>query len=232
MIRIVLAGCLLFSATTSSAIAAEQQYSVTDFDTIRMQAPFRVTVVTGKGNSARGQGDRDALDRVSLQVSGGVLTIRAAASPYSERAGKSGKVELFITTSTVRRVMMGGNGALIIHGMKGVRGDLALAGNGDLEVHGIDLDRLVVNSAGSGRVGLAGRAANARIQVIGAGSIDGAELAARDIVIDSQGPGSILLTGTGAANVDVQGSGDVKVLGKVACTVRQAGSGQLECGGK
>src|SRR3546814_3406344 len=51
------------------ALAAEQQYSVTHFDTVRMQAPFRVIISTGKGNSGRGEGERDALDRVSLDVS-------------------------------------------------------------------------------------------------------------------------------------------------------------------
>lgn len=231
MIRTIWAGCLLLAAATPSAWAAEQQYSVTNFDTVRMQGPFRVTIVTGKGNSARGVGDRDALDRVSLNVAGGVLTIRAAAPRYGEADRNLGRVELSITTATVRRVMMGGNGALNIQGMKGVRGDINLAGNGDLEVSGMSLDQLVVNSAGSGRIRMAGQAGVARIQVIGAGSIDAPGLVAKDIFIDSQGPGSILLTGTGGADIDVQGSGNVKVLGKVACTTKQAGSGLLECGG-
>lgn len=232
MIKSIWAGCLFLAAVPLPAWAAEQQYSVTNFDTVRMQGPFRVTIVTGKGNSARGQGDRDALDRVSLNVSGGVLTIRAAASRYGEADRNPGRVELFLTTATVRRVMMGGNGTLNIQGMKGVRGDLNLAGNGDLVVSGISLDELVVNSAGSGRIRIAGHAGNARIQAIGAGSIDGTELVAKDIVVDGQGPGSIILTGTGSADVNMQGSGDVKVLGKVACTIRQAGSGLLECGEK
>src|SRR3546814_1259315 len=55
------------------ALAAEQPYSVTHFDTVRMQVPFRVIISTGKGNLGRGEGERDALDRVSLDVSGGVL---------------------------------------------------------------------------------------------------------------------------------------------------------------
>src|SRR3546814_14516441 len=33
------------------ALAAEQQYSVTHFDTVRMQVPFRVIISTGKGRS-------------------------------------------------------------------------------------------------------------------------------------------------------------------------------------
>src|SRR3546814_20640925 len=68
---------------------------------------------------------------------------------------------------------MGGNGALQIDGMKGVRGELSLAGNGDLDVSGVALDHLIVNSAGGGRIRMAGQGGDARIQVIGAGSIEG-----------------------------------------------------------
>ena len=231
MIRNIWAACLLFTATISSASAAEQQYSVTNFDTVRMQGPFRVTIITGKGNSARGVGDRDALDRVSLNVSGGVLTIRAGASRYGEADRNPGRVELFLTTGTVRRVMMGGNGALSIQGMKGVRGDINLAGNGDLEISGMALDQLIVNSAGSGRIRMAGNAGNARIQIIGAGSIEAPGLSAKTAAIDSQGPGSITLTATGTADVTVKGSGDVTVLGKPACKISQTGSGEVRCGG-
>src|SRR3546814_7606939 len=96
------------------ALAAEQQYSVTHFDTVRMQVPFRVIISTGKGNSGRGEGERDALDRVSLDVSGGVLTIRAKPDRFGQEKRNPGRVTLYLTTAAVRRVVMGGNGALQI----------------------------------------------------------------------------------------------------------------------
>lgn len=232
MIKDILAAFFGLALLAVPAVAAEQQYSVTDFDTVRMQGPFNVTIITGKGNSARGEGQRDALDRVSLNVSGGILTIRAAAPPYGGQARNFGRVDLVITTGVVRRVSMGGNGSLAIQGLKGVRGDINLAGNGDLEVNGVAVDQLVVNSAGNGRIRLSGRAGQARVQVIGAGSIDSPELVAKDLILESQGPGSVLLTAAGTAQVSVQGSGNVRVLGNAACKVNQTGSGLVECGGK
>ncbi|HKR16285.1 GIN domain-containing protein [Rhizorhapis sp.] len=231
MIRKILAAMAgLTVAVAGPAFAAQQQYSVTDFHTVRMQAPFRVVVLTGKGNSAQGEGARDALDRVSLSVSGGVLTIRAAASRYGEQNRNAGAVELLISTPAVRRVIMGGDGSLSVHGMRGVRGDISMAGNGDLEVDGVAVDQLVVNSAGGGRIRLSGRAGQARVQVIGAGNIEAPGLVAKDLVLDSQGPGSIALSASGMAEVTVKGAGDVKVLGPAACKVSQAGSGLVECG--
>ncbi|MCF8708032.1 head GIN domain-containing protein [Rhizorhapis sp. SPR117] len=228
--KILICSLMLSMAISVHAAAATQQYSVTNFDTVRMQAPFHVTIVTGQGNSARAEGERDALDRVSLNVSGGVLTIRAAPPRFGQENGNSGKVSVIITTATLRRVLMGGNGVLTINGMKGTRGDVNLAGNGDLEINGVALDQLVVNSAGSGRIRLAGKAGDARVQVIGAGSIEAPEFIAKTLTIDSQGPGSIVLAATGTADVTVKGSGDVTVRGRPACKTSQAGSGQLICG--
>ncbi|MBK5264786.1 MAG: DUF2807 domain-containing protein [Alphaproteobacteria bacterium] len=228
--KIVMCSLMLSTAAPGFAEAATQQYSVTNFDTVRMQAPFHVTIVTGQGNSARGEGERDALDRVSLSVSGGVLTIRASRSRVGQENGNPGKVSLIITTATVRRVLMGGNGVLSINGMKGTRGDINMAGNGDLEINGVALDQLVINSAGSGRIRLSGSAGDARVQVIGAGNVEAPQLVAKTLTIDSQGPGSIVLTATGTADVIVKGSGDVTVRGRPACKTSQAGSGQLICG--
>lgn len=213
------------------ATAAEQPFSVTNFDTVRMYGPLTVEIATAKGNSARGVGDRSALDRVSLNVSGGVLTIRMLPQRAGTQERKTGSATLYITTATVRRVQMGGSGTLKIEGMKGVRGDLNLLGSGDLEVVGVAVDQLVVNSAGNGRVRLAGRAGMARIQAIGAGNVEAPALVARTAVIVNQGPGAITLTADTAADIAVQGSGDVTVLGKPACKIAQTGSGEVNCGG-
>src|SRR3546814_7707902 len=101
-----------------------------------------------------------------------VLTIRARPDRFGQEKRNPWRVTLYLTTGAVRRVVMGGNGALQIDGMKGVRGELSLAGNGDLDVSGVALDHLIVNSAGGGRIRMAGQAGDARIQVIGAGSIE------------------------------------------------------------
>lgn len=224
--------CLLPIVLPSAALAAEQQYNVTNFDTVRMQGPFSVVIVTGKGNSARGQGDRSALDRVSLDVSGGVLTIRMLPPRMGEQERNAGRATLTITTATVRRVLMGGSGAMRIEGLKGVRGDLNLSGSGDLEVNGVAVDQLVVNNAGNGRVRLSGNAGSARIQMMGAGSLEAPGLVVKNATIDSQGPGSITLTAAGTADLSVKGSGNVTVLGKAACKISQQGSGEVLCGGR
>src|SRR3546814_5895705 len=101
--------------------------------------------------------------------------------------------------------------------MKGVRGELRLAGNRDLDVSGVALDHLIVNSAGGGRIRMAGQAGEARIQVIGAGRIEAPGLTAKTLNIIRQGPGSITLTHTGTAEVPEKGTSEVIALGDPAC---------------
>src|SRR3546814_14743847 len=106
-------------------------------------------------------------DLVSLDVSGGVLTIRAKPDRFGQEKRNPGRVTLYLTTAAVRRVVLGGNGALQIDGMKGVRGALSLAGNGDLDVSGVALDHLIVKSHGVGRIRMAGYTGEPRLLVIG-----------------------------------------------------------------
>src|SRR3546814_3111757 len=49
------------------ALAAEQQYSVTHFDTVRMQVPFRVIISTGK-RSEEHTSELQSLMRISYAV--------------------------------------------------------------------------------------------------------------------------------------------------------------------
>src|SRR3546814_14234430 len=102
---------LLIVFVGGPALAAEQQYSVTHFDTVRMQAPFRVIISTGRGNSGRGEGERDAVDRVSLDASGGALPIRARPARLGQERRNPGRGTLYRTTER-KGVARGTQGAI------------------------------------------------------------------------------------------------------------------------
>jgi hypothetical protein len=214
------------------ALAATQPYVVTAFDSVRVEAPVRVVIRTGGGSSARGEGDRIILDRLDVQVSGGLLLVRLrpAASPGEQRPG--GSATLTLSTGTIRRVQLSGGGSLAIDVMKGQRGDIALAGSGDISIGKVAVDRLVAMVAGNGRMTLAGNAGIVEARATGAGVVDAAGLKAKQATLVNQGPGSITLTANGPADISTAGSGDVTVLGMAACKVARGGTGRISCGGK
>ncbi|AUW57208.1 DUF2807 domain-containing protein [Sphingobium sp. SCG-1] len=218
-------------AASAPAAAATQGYTITRFDSIRVDAPVRVFVTTGMGVTAKGDGDRDALDRVDMQVSGNLLVIRMKPRRPEEKGG-GGPVTLRLSTDDLRRATLTGGGSLTIDKMRGQRGDIMLGGGGDISIGAVALDQVSVLLSGAGRVTLAGKAGRADMRVSGPGVLTADALVSRDARLVNEGTGSISATASATADVSAFGSGDVLVQGKAACTVKHNGAGRVLCGGE
>jgi hypothetical protein len=212
------------------ALADTQNYTISSFDSVRVEAPVTLILTTGGGSSGRGEGPRATLERLRVEVSGRVLKISMVAATGGGRS--AGPATLRFSTGDLRRVMLTGGGSVTINRMKGVSGDIVLGGNGDVTVQAVDVDRLTVMLAGGGRATLAGRAGVADLRVSGPGSIAADKLIARQSRLSSDGPGGIDVTTVVAADIRTSGTGDVTVLGKPACTVKNLGTGRVLCAGE
>ncbi len=215
------------------AAAATRSYIVTDFNALRVEAPIEVVVESGRGVSAKGEGDADMLARLDFAVSAQTLTVRLVRSPYeSRRERPDGPVRLHLTVPSLRRAQLSGSGNLKVSGLDRLRAELGSAGSGNLSVTGIQSDNLAITQAGSGTVTVAGRTNKLTVQTVGSGQLDGKALAAIDVGLAVEGSGSVDLAASRSAKVIATGSGTVTVTGKAACTVSHAGSGSVSCGGK
>lgn len=227
---------ILFAAALSASgagAAATRSYIVTDFESMRLEGSIDVTVQTGRGISARGEGDADALERVDLNVSGRQLTIRLKPALFEARRDKpTGPIKILITVPELRRAQLSGSGSLRVTGLSKTRAEVASIGSGSLSVSGIDTDDLGVIQLGSGSLQLAGKAKTAKMQVSGSGALDGKALAVADLMLTSDGASSIAVRADRAAKIIATGSGNLLVEGKAACTVSHTGSGVIRCGGK
>lgn len=216
----------------SGASAASRTYIVTDFDSLRLDAPIDVSVETGRGISARGEGDREVLERIDLSVSARVLTIRLKPSPYSARpSGGLGATRLSLTVPALRRIRLTGAGSLHAKGLDRGRVEIVAAGSGTLAVAGVDSDMLDVTQLGAGSVALAGKTKSLVLRISGAGAFDAGALDAADLDLRLDGPASVTAKAARAARIVAVGPGSVTVTGKGACTVTHAGSGTVLCGG-
>lgn len=221
---------VLTTMAAAPAMAATQAYVVTSFDAVRIDAPIRVELTTGRGVAASGEGPRATLDRIALSVSGRLLTIRM--TPLRPGEKNAGPATLRLSTGELRRLVMVGGGAVSVDRMKGLSGDIAVGGNGDVTVAAIEVDRLTVSLAGGGRVTLSGKAGSADIRLSGPGELAASALAARTARVSNDGPGNIALSATTSADVRASGTGDVTVIGAAACTVANDGTGRVACGGE
>lgn len=214
--------------------SARRTFVVTDFDTVRLEAPIDATIVTGKGASAIGTGDRDTLDALELTVNGNALTIRMRK--VASLGGSGGKARLptriAITTGELRRATVSGAGNLTADRLKGQRTEATLRGAGAINVGRVATDRLDVGLLGAGSMTLGGTALQMTATISGSGRLDAVALDARRIKIDTEGAVDAQVSAREEAIVGANGDGRLVVGGNAKCTVRKMGNASVTCGGE
>ncbi|MCW2367238.1 hypothetical protein M2341_002685 [Sphingobium sp. B7D2B] len=216
----------------SAANAANRTYIVTDFDSIRVEGPLEVSLETGRGASARGEGDRATLDALQLTVSARTLTVRlrAPGAGAAGARGDRGTARLALTAPSLRRVQLVGSGLLRVKGLNKAAADVNLVGSGRIEVRGIELDDLKLVQGGAGSTLLSGQARKVQIGLSGSGTLDASDLRAVDLDLAVDGAATAEAFAERTAKVMLVGTGSAVVEGRPACTVRQVGSGLVRCG--
>lgn len=222
---------LLAFAAAVPAEAAERTYSVTDFDRVQVDGPYRVILTSGRSSAARAEGSTEALDHVSIDVQGGTLRVRRNRSAWgAPPSGGTGPVTVTLATRDIRNAQVAGSGSLDVDRAKGLRVDLSVSGSGRLSVASVEADNLIVGLLGGGKITLAGRAKQLKATVQGSGDLAAAGLTADDAQIGSDTAGHVAVGVAKTAKVTATGAGDVEIIGSPTCSVQAKGSGQVTCG--
>lgn len=216
-----------------AAPVARQTYTISEFDTVRLEAPVQVILATGRGVSASGTGDRDTLDGLVLDVSGRVLTIRNRQ--VMTLGGSGGKARaptiLTLTTGDLRRASVLGSGSMSVDRLKGAQTDARVQGSGTLTVAALATDRLDVGLTGAGSMTLSGAVPDMTVAVSGSGRLDAAALRVERLRIDAEGSGDVQAQAVRQASASANGTGRIVVTGKPQCTVHKMGNASITCGG-
>jgi hypothetical protein len=221
----------LLLGSSGSALAAERRYSVTDFDRIQVDGPYQVVLTTGAASSARAIGSPAALERLSIDVQGRTLRVRANNNAWGGYPGAPTDVAaVTLTTRDLQAATVNGSGALTIDRAKGLKLSISLIGSGRAAIRALESDNLFVNMLGSGTMNLSGKTKTLRAELHGAASLDAAGLVAADAQLFADSAGDIKLAVSRAVTVQATGAGDVTISGSPACTVKISGSGQVRCG--
>jgi hypothetical protein len=230
MTRILPLALLAFAAAAPAG-AAERSYSVTDFDRVQVEGPYRVTVTTGLASGARVEGSPEAIERLSVEVLGTTLRVRANQSAWGGYPGdRAGPVSITLTTRDLRAAAVVGSGSLDVDRTRGLRVDLSVNGSGRLAVMAMEADNLVIGLLGGGRITLAGRARQLKATIRGSGDLAAAELRVDDAQLVADTAGNVSVGVARTARVTATGPGDVEILGTPSCTVEAKGSGEVHCG--
>jgi hypothetical protein len=219
---------LIAALIASPAAAGERSFSVTDFNQVRVNGPYKVKLVTGVSPRARAIGSTAALDGVAIDMMGRVLTIRRSPSAPSGYPGQQpGPVEIEIGTHDLTHATVVGSGSLDVASVKGQTFNLIVEGAGSARVGALTSDQIKVQLSGSGSAALAGTVKSATFIVRGTASLDAKRLQIKDAVIGSEGPAVISASVSNSAKLDVNGVSQVTLAGSPACTVKSSGSAEV-----
>lgn len=210
------------------AFAADRNFSVTGFDRVRVDGPYKVVLTTSTAPFARASGDAFALDGVDIGVQGRTLVIRPHRETWGGFPGRAGgTVTISIGTHDLAAAWVNGSGSLAIDRVRGLSFDVAIQGAGAVSIADSDVDQLKVAVNGTGIARIAGRAKKLTAIVRGASVFDGASLQVRDATLGAEGPATIRASVDGEAGVDARGLATVTLDGSPSCTVRSQGSASV-----
>lgn len=216
---------LVLAGVAAPAPAAERSFTVTGFDRIRLDGPFRVRLATGVAPFAKASGSPAALNGVSVEVQGQTLVVRKSPGGWGGYPGESpGPVEISLGTHDLTAAWLNGAGSLAIDKAKAQSFDLSVQGAGSVTIGRLIADKLRVGISGSGSAAVTGKAADVRAIVRGTGSFDGAGLSSKDASIGAEGTTTVKLSASNSAKVDAQGLAVVELGQRPSCTLRVHGS--------
>lgn len=227
----IFAALALALGLAPSPAAAQRTYSVTDFDRVKVEGPFRVIVETGKPSAARVEGSAKASERVSIEVQGRLLRVRANSSAWGGYPGDSGgTVTVRLATRTLRAATVIGAGSLSVDKVTGLQAELQVSGSGTLDVGNVAADTLALAVIGAGTLTAAGTAKSVKATAQGSSSLDAAALKTLDAQVNAETSGTITLAVDRTAKIVSLGVGNVEIIGKPDCNVTVRGSGAVACG--
>jgi hypothetical protein len=215
----------LLLAAAAPAHGAERSFSVTSFDKVRVDGPFRVTVTTGVAPFASVRGSAAAIDRVSVGVEGRTLVVRSNGSSWGGYPGEAvGPVEIRVGTHEIAAAFLNGAGALAIDRVKGLSFDLAVQGSGSAAIGNAAVDQFKIGISGAGSATVSGAAPKMTAVLRGTSTLDASALAVKDATLGAEGASVIQAKATNSAKVDARGTASVEISGDPACTVTAQGS--------
>ncbi|MCF2514735.1 DUF2807 domain-containing protein [Sphingomonas sp. G124] len=204
---------------------SQRNYSITDFDRIRLDGPYQVELRTNVSPYGRAIGPAASLDGVSIGVEGRTLVVRAGSGSWGGYPGQAqGPVTIEVGTHDLSTAWINGSGGLHIDRVKGLSFDLAIQGAGSAKIDNADADNVKVGISGAGSARLGGNSKKLTAIVRGTSALEADGLTVKDAVIGAEGPATIRVTATETAKIDALGPSSVTISGKPACTVNAKGS--------
>ena len=222
---------LLLLCTTGLFAQTRVTQDVSTFSRISFAVSGKALVKQGSTQKVELEGDKEALEKIEVEVEGNRLVIRSKEKWYNWNWGNDDKITAYITVKEIEGLSVSGSGDMVVQGkIKTGNLDLNVSGSGSLNLEA-DAGDTDANVSGSGDMELKGSFASFSSDISGSGEIEINGAIAGEAEFDISGSGKAEASGTSqSVDVDVTGSGRVLAanLETGKCRVRISGSGNVE----
>jgi hypothetical protein len=173
------------------------------------------------------EGDKNILEKIETEVSGGRLIIKKENWKMSFN---DEKITVNITMPELEGLSVSGSGkAQIMDPVEADNLNLGVSGSGKLITSNLNVDNLDCGISGSGDIilGSGGSIDNGDISISGSGGFSGEEIEIDHLEISVSGSGNCICKVGDSLEASVSGSGNVTYIGNPKVDARVSGSGHV-----
>ena len=225
-LRLILATFAVFAAATVSA--ADQRFSIGNYDELIVEGDIIVNLETGKAPSAKAQGPRDKLGALRVERQGTVLRIRSVGLQSGQ--SDKGPVTIAVTGRNIKRLALIGSGRINATALTADTTRIELRGSGSIDVASLKAFKLISMIAGNGSLNIAkADVVNTELAIDGSANFISAGFVTQNLKLVHNGPASTLMTVSNNAEINNTGAGSITIEGNGTCNIRKAGSATINC---
>lgn len=200
------------------------------FHLLAVEGNVDVTLVEGTTEGATVDLPSRGAATVTLEVRGDTLTVQGGESRrWWQRFGAAGARQPRVTVAfrQLDGISLSGNVRLRATSIRAPALTITAKGAAALRIENLDTDLLRLTGAGAIKADVAGRAAEQRIELAGAGIFRGAELAGQRVRVAVSGAGKASVKAAEALDVAISGAGSVDYSGDPRVTQQISGAGKI-----
>ncbi len=225
--------CVLLALLLPGMAMASPQtrnFTLANFDAVRVEGNIVVLVETGKPQSIRAEGELVDINQLDLRIENRTLIVKTRRK---KMGNDSPPTLLRVHARNVDDVTLTGEGRVVIDTLTGRKARASLYGIGELIVGNMDAEEMQLNFNGlGGRMQVAGRAENVKAIVRGKGALDAAALDSEMLEILGEGPVKSRFSASERAHVIISQFAQILISGDAICNVRVRNAAKVICGGE
>jgi len=205
--------------------------ALSPFNHVAVEGFADVTLVQGVSEGVRIEAGSKQLASMRAQVSDGTLTISSGASRswWTGFFGLGGRgARITVTFRDLDTVSATGAVRIRAEGVKTDRLKVSASGATSLKIGNLDAKELSLTGSGAMRAELAGRVAEQRVSISGAGDYRAAELASDDARVSVSGAGRVVVQVEKTLKIGLSGAGFVESIGDPKVTQSISGAGRVK----